>query len=335
MVSNGVGICAGPHIQFLDHLIPLCTLLTIPLVVTDPQVFASALKRYNAVFFDDNLEGEKVQEAKALFSVEPGKCHSSFFQWGEKILKNKALSFLSWHGNSNKYRSEYWAENALCEDVLLYYGPFMADYYKEKGVWERIPHKIHVGHYKRFFQSKKTLFPTNRKKILYAPTWSFPGKIEASPFLDSIEQLIKITPNEYLLLVKPHPYFFRLFLNEMTSLKNRYEGSCAIEFLEEDFPLDSCFHEVEAFVGDYSSIGYDFLAEKKPLYFLPGKVRDPYLFSCGKEVTVNSLFNELEKPFPNEYLERGQELYHYCFGEKQPNPESIKKEIERVCQCVQ
>jgi hypothetical protein len=334
MVCKVRGLCVGPHSQHMDHLGPLCALLEIPLIVTDPEVFIAAQSKGITPELDLNLSSKSLQQAEAFFYVEPAKTHASLFQWGSKIFKKRALSFWGWHGNSNKYRDEFWAERGAHEDALLYYGPFMQDFLNEKGVWDRIPYKIHVGHYRRLFSQINVSLPSNKRKILYAPTWNFPGKQEGSPFFEIVESVLEAVPDDVLFIVKPHPYTFALYSKELSELRERYQDQESIFFLEKDASLMHYFPHVEAFVGDYSSVGYDFLFEGKPLYFLAGQKRDPYLFSCGKEVSPGTLFKELDRPFPKEYLERGKELYTYCFGERQPTIDEIRYQVSTILSCA-
>lgn len=334
MGSRGVGLIVGPHLQYLDHMLPLCELFSLPLVVTHSDVYALAQAKGVDTDLDPTLSGELIKKMECLFYVEPAKVLKDLFKWEGIHLHKKALSFFSWHGNSNKYRTEFWAERAAFEDTLLYYGPFMRDYYQEKGVWNRIKYKIHVGNYRRLIQKRLQLPKTSQKKILYAPTWSFRGKVEASPFLDLEQRLLKRIPKECLLIIKPHPYYFFFFPKEINQMLNRYANHENILFLSQKNSAASYFEEVDAFLGDYSSVGYDFLSTGKPLYFLPGKEKDPHLFPCGVTVTEDTFFHTLSKPFPKKCLERGKKLYMYCFGESQPTKEKMLQEIDEVIQCA-
>jgi hypothetical protein len=87
-----------------------------------------------------------------------------------------------------------------------------------------------------------------------------------------------------------------------------------------------------------SSIGYDFLAFNKPMFFLNKLGRDSdkdrglYLFRCGTEVKADqfpSLYPLIEKNLSTDaqrYTSIRKEVYDYTFGPEKPF-QQIKEEI--------
>ena len=87
-----------------------------------------------------------------------------------------------------------------------------------------------------------------------------------------------------------------------------------------------------------SSIGYDFLAFNKPLFFLNQNKRDPthdkglYLFRCGISIEVEDypdIFSLIEENLPddqNRFQKIREEVYLHVFGKEQKK-ETLKQKI--------
>ena len=77
-----------------------------------------------------------------------------------------------------------------------------------------------------------------------------------------------------------------------------------------------------------SSIGYDFLAFDRPLFFLNQNARDPltdpglYLFRCGIEIkkkTIDKIYKSIDDFFQFElrpFSEVRKDVYSYAFGHR-------------------
>ncbi|MFN0065081.1 MAG: CDP-glycerol glycerophosphotransferase family protein, partial [Chlamydiales bacterium] len=184
---------------------------------------------------------------------------------------------------------------------------------------------VAVGNYRyHYYQQHKEFFdsiischlpPMDRKTVLYAPTWSFPqapGE-EESTFFALYPDILEHVPDGYNLLVKLHPYFFRLFPEKVATIRAQFESE-RIHFID-DIPLVyPLLDKVDIYLGDYSSVGYDFLTYNRPLFFLPNSVEDPFLFRCGTKIEdPKRVFQAFEEK--DRYASERQRLYHDCFAD--------------------
>jgi CDP-glycerol glycerophosphotransferase (TagB/SpsB family) len=259
-------------------------------------------------------------------------------------LKRKSLCAL--HGNSEKAWEIFRFERFFDEDQTLIYGKGWETHLKKIGVWDRLKSPIVGGNYRlayylenrEFFLSKvDQYFPQlNEKKVLfYAPTWSSENvKTELSkdysPFLDVLPPLIESLPDGWHLCVKVHPHFQFLYPQKVDALKE--QESQNISFIT-DFPLIyPLLERVDAYLGDYSSIGYDFLYFDRPLFFCSAR-RKRRLFECGKIVDpanpkkVYDMLSRLDT-----LGKKRIEVYKEAFGSEIPSLETLRQEIlQKLC----
>ena len=305
-MDSKIAVCVGPHLSFLDHLIPLCDLFKMPLFA--PNLDAHTL--YPNVQVMDSLEG-----FDTLFYVEPSRLHEEAFQFGNLLLPEKRRSVCGLHGNSNKCRDAFWAERFVEEDIVLLYGSYMEEFFREKGIWERIKNPIFCGNYRlNYFEKYRDHFkmdlPGEGIKILYAPTWSFADATDNSPFFECYERVLDHVPQGFTLLVKLHPYMYRLQPEKTKILEEKYHDNPRVFILEETPLVYPILEQVDIYLGDYSSVAYDFLVYDRPLFFLADKV-DPQLAKCGHQMEEGDLFSQFEKKGNSEARKK---LYQKCFA---------------------
>ncbi|MFN0065110.1 MAG: hypothetical protein ACKVOH_02600, partial [Chlamydiales bacterium] len=135
---NRVAIIVGARTSFVDHIVPLCAAFRIPLYCEDSWVAFCAETFYPEI----EVTSEPLDSYDTYLYVEPYRLHEKAFLFGNQLISEKKFSISSFHGNSNKGRSSYWVERFAHDDMLLYYGPFMEKFFREKGVWDRIPHHV-------------------------------------------------------------------------------------------------------------------------------------------------------------------------------------------------
>lgn len=299
-----IGVVEGPRTSFLDHLIPLCHLLQIPLYCEDAYVRAAAEIYYPPVELVETLEG-----ASTLFYVEPSK---------SKFPGKRSVC--GFHGNSDKNRNSYWIERYADEDVVLVYGDFFLDFFREKGVYERLKKVVRTGNYRyAFFQENASFFSRwqfgnpQKRRLLYAPTWTFTDKKSTyySAVFEEIEDVLKEIPREFQVIVKLHPYMHRLYPDQVTALQERFSQQEEVVFLEEIPLIYPLLSQVDFYLGDFSSVGYDFLAFNRPLFFL-----QPQRVAFGRVIEKEerkNLFSILDEKDHFETQRKRQ--YHYAFGE--------------------
>jgi CDP-glycerol glycerophosphotransferase (TagB/SpsB family) len=74
-------------------------------------------------------------------------------------------------------------------------------------------------------------------------------------------------------------------------------------------------HLADAYVGDFSSIGYDFLSVQKPLFFL--ETHHGEIYSCGKKLASKESWVKVigEWNDTDEWKEKRAKLYEKVFGQ--------------------
>ena len=128
--KKGIGINSNATTTFIDHLVPLCQIMEIPLLCTTPWIHELIQLHYPSMplildegvdySLDHVLEGYEV-----LFYVDHCRKHDGSFQCGEHFYKGKLRSVCGLHGNSDKKRNLYWIERFVDEDISLVYGQHM------------------------------------------------------------------------------------------------------------------------------------------------------------------------------------------------------------------
>jgi len=249
------------------------------------------------------------------------------------------------HGFSDK---GFYLQKTAMEDVALLYGDNMIDQLKHYGVWDLVNHYVITGNYRfTYFKQHKAFydaifhdeiqsrFDKVRPLILYAPTWL--DLEESTTFFDYYSHILDHLPDEYNLLVKLHP---RLELDDTVScyrIMGKYEKKKNVFFLK-DFPLVfPILAHTDIYLGDMSSIGYDFLAFDKPLFFLNKQKkelndRSSFLFQCGTAIEPENflnLYSVIEKSIQNDkenFSGVRKAMWEYTFGKERSFSE-IKTDI--------
>jgi CDP-glycerol glycerophosphotransferase (TagB/SpsB family) len=184
------------------------------------------------------------------------------------------------------------------EEVALVYGPRMIDFMKEKGVFNNLKAHVVTGNYRHQFYLEHQAFydqlvaneilrrlPPAEKTLLYAPTWQ--DREKSSSFYAALPFLIKTLPESWNLIVKPHPNLRLQDEFSFERLLESYRDHPRVLFLDDFPPIYPLLNAVDIYIGDYSSIGYDFLTFQRPLFFLNQREQDPekdpglYLYRCG------------------------------------------------------
>lgn len=315
-VSSGVAVLAGPRTSFLDHLAPLCAQWNIPLVCTDAWVATCAQTFYpnlSLICADQEMFEPILSRYSTFVTVEPCRLHAGALQFGHFLYRGTGKTVAGFHGNPAKFRSDYWIERYADEDLVLVYGDHLKDYLKEKGVWPRLKEVAHIGNirktyyeaHKSFFDAavKPYLFPKNKRTtILWAPTWSYPHPPQ------HLEEVLGSVPDDFQIMVKLHPFVYRLHPETVAHLKEQYQGHDQVMILDE-IPLVYPFlAAADSYLGDLSSVAYDFLAMNRPLFMLGNhdyswatSVKDP-----------KDLFDALRAP--DTLREKREQTYRYVFS---------------------
>lgn len=287
--------------HYLDHLGPFCALKKIPLIVCEPSVAELAQNYYP----DLNVLEVPLRELK--LPPHTVSCDTRPLLEAAFPGQNTNLLWLP-HGNSDKGWNTPIFE-ALSGETAFVYGQKMIDFMHAKHVF---PKTVRVGNFRReyflrheHFYQKKILLPQKGKNILYAPTWD--DSEHNCSFWNAFPRLANRIPQEWNLLIKLHPNTSLKYEAQIEVLIGRY-GKENITFLPEMPPIYPLLSRCDAYIGDMSSIGYDFLAFDRPLYFLNANQTLP-LHQCGAAVAPDTLVLSATDCFST----KRQQLYSYTF----------------------
>jgi hypothetical protein len=339
---NKAGFLYGLDVHYLDHLTPLCDLLNIPIIVTEPEIEKTIKTYYPTVisycYPSDEVAIKVLKEFDVVFSCLPSTMMDQIFFIEQHIMRKKILSIWVAHGNSDKGKGSIFMEALENEKILLAYGQNMIDFLKNKGVLDKIYQAITIGNFRyRYYQKMKLFYDTivNKKVlshfkqknpiILYAPTWGKNHK--SSSMVLALPSILKTVPNHYNLIVKIHPNSLILHRPFYESLINEYKRSPNILFLNDFPPIYPLLAKVDILIGDFSSINYDFLTFNKPMFFLnttetsPDENAELTIHQCGTSISLQDfeqIFSIIKKQIPTDakdYEEKRKKLYSYTFAD--------------------
>ena len=340
---------------YLDHIVPLCSLLDIPVVVTE-QTFAEQIKKYyknvDVILHENYLTYCQflVNNYKIIFSCQ--LLYSDLVSMA--LLKMNSNDFtIIWlpHGNSDKGHESEIFKPLEQEQVALVYGNKMLDAFKKQNVYNKIKNRIKIGNFRQhYYQSHKPFYDEiinreiknklapNNKNILYAPTWE--DYENNGSYNDAISTLLENLPDDFNLIVKPHHNTYLKFNANMIRLHGKYENHPNVLFIK-DFPtIYPLLDFVDIYLGDMSSVGYDFLTFNKPMFFLNTNTRDSekdpglFLYRCGTEIKPSqyaNIYNIIREKIKTDdtFTPIREEISKYTFGEL-PDFENLKKEIHNL-----
>lgn len=335
---------------YLDHLAPIAELMQIPLLTVDEQEFSLTKKYYpntkTEMLDYGTLTLEYLFENyEALFLSEifnPHKKNRQYVELQKKFDKD-LISIHCPHGFSDKgFHFKLCAE----EDLNLIYGQNMLDLLKQNKALDKLKAYVLTNNLRKNFYEKNQSFYDNMVKeeilsqfskkqqtILYAPTWN--DSQESSSLNKAYKDVLESLPSHFNMIVKLHPMVELREPALYYHLTSHYQKENVL-FLENFPPIYPLLAITDLYLGDMSSIGYDFLTFNKPLVFLPNKPQDTktsYLFRCGKSISpneYNSLYKIIERTLStnqDEYKSTREEAYTYTFGTSRQESD-LKNEIE-------
>jgi hypothetical protein len=351
--KKSVGLNPQSQIHYIDHLAPVCILMDIPLVFIDERDQSIAIRYYPGL----KTEFIPYEELTREFLITHYDVLFMSDLWDRKDFHESYADLESSHGKILRHvhcphgfsDKGFYLKKCANEDICLVYGQNMIDLLKIEKVLEDLHHYVVTGNYRfTYFKKHREFFDQVYEKeiesrfekkqftILYAPTWL--DLEESTTFFDAYNYLIDNLPKSFNMIVKLHP---RLELDDNAMyyhITGKYEKQPNVLFLK-DFPLvHPLLAHVDAYIGDMSSIGYDFLAFNKPMFFLNKQKRNArtdrglYLFRCGIEIRPDAyplLYQMIDANLGNDasrFTNIRSEVYEYTFGPEKPF-EEIKKEI--------
>jgi hypothetical protein len=353
---RSAGLIYGPDLHHLDHLAPLCCLMKIPLVVTEEKIADFAKKYYPSlqVIFVEYLAVAQhiVSHFEIIFYSTPRDLFDEVFFFAQKLMQKRIHTIWCPHGNSDKGNAMFYMEALKKEEAALVYGKQMIEFLKRKHVFDQLKGHVITGNYRHQFYLEHQSFydqlieqhisrplPKATKTFLYAPTWQdYEGSCS---FFDAAIPLIEKLPAEHNLIIKLHPNFYLQEEFKIEQFIEKYEDRSNVLFVT-DFPcIYPLLNIADVYIGDMSSIGYDFLVFNRPMFFLNQNSRDQqsdlglYLFRCGMEIKpeqYNDIHKIIEHYFQFElrdFSEIRKEVYAQAFAPSR-SLEQLKKEIEHL-----
>ncbi len=340
MPPSSAGLIYGPETHHLDHLAPLCAILGIPLIVTEKLLLKQVQEIYPFVdvLYLDCLELPffLIKNYRFVFSCFSRIVLNELLFLAELLSKKKIHTIWCPHGNSDKGNIKPYAE-ALCqENLLLVYGQQMIDFFNR---YKLIKPYVTTGNFRyQFYMQHKDWYdayvakklPLKQKKtILYAPTWQDYEK--SSSFFSVIDFLIEQKPAKYTLLIKPHPNLRLQNLFLVEELEEKCKTLPDVYFISDPLPIYPLLNHCDLYIGDRSSIGYDFLHVNRPMFFLnQNDLKEPlstYLFRCGQTILPQHYANiySLIDHEQQELIPIREEVYQYAFA-----PCSCLKELKKT-----
>jgi len=318
----------GPDFHLLDHIAPLSSLMNMPLYTTEEKNSKLALHYYPQVEirYEPDLEFKLKnlsEEFDALFECKYWAPHlSSLFR---QLYKKEMHLVFCPHGQSDKgFKAPLLAPYAQ-QDAVLLYGDLLIEMLKELGIWTSISRYAIVGNYRLQFYKKHQAFydalaekeifsRLDQKKptLLYAPTWMDADR--STSFFDCGRSIIDQLPSHWNLILKLHPLLEQRDPSRYYPLESLVESKPNAVLITEFPPVYPLLSRVDAYLGDSSSVGYDFLKFQKPLFFFPTKNLGR-IHSCGTVLSsIENIFPALEKQISPSIQKKQRDLYDFSFG---------------------
>jgi hypothetical protein len=352
-VPRCTGLIYGPQLHHLDHLGPLCAFMNIPLIVTEEKIADLAKRHYpglEVVCADYMVVAEHlVTHFEIVFCSIARDLFDEVFFFAQKLHQKKLHTIWCPHGNSDKGNATFYMEALKKEEAALVYGKQMIDFLQRKNVYDQLKGHVVTGNFRhQFYLDHRSYYepvvereivrrlPKAEKTLLYAPTWQ--DYEHSSSFFDAAGPLIDKLPENHNLIIKLHPNLYLQEEFKIEELIGGYEDLPNVLFLSDFPPVYPLLQLIDIYIGDMSSIGYDFLAFNRPMFFLNQKSRDSkndpglYLFRCGVEIKredYGDIHGIIERYFQYElrnFSEIRKEVYAYAFGHPKPL-DALKKEI--------
>ena len=329
--SAGIGIIFQE--SHIDHLVPLCSLIGLPLLVTNRELKEDIELFYppiNVTCYesDDGCLDKPLEGYDLFVYTEPSRLATKSFLFNNYYCTHRHVrSIFTHHGNSDKSFHSYWFERMIDEDIMLIYGKHMQEHFNEIGFDKpmQICGNYRLAYYqehKVFFQKKveRYLFKRNKRRtILYAPTWAASDKqvqwrFDYGVALDTHHWLLDDIPDDYQVLVKLHPNHLIRMPDEVAKIIERYQGHSQIRFIHNLPLIYPLLEHIDIFVGDFSSVGFDFLYFNRPMFFFSDKRRRD-IFKCGVALQENQFWRRVDED-QSHLSEIRSKMYDYAFGQE-------------------
>lgn len=304
-MTRGGKLAVAFYPHHIEHLAPLCALLDMPMLVCDSPGQAAAAACYPQLDVTwlrgiDHATPARDAGARVREMAPQVIFYSHLF------LRPALRALLTMdgtppprvvhcpHGFSEKRQD--WSQQVAFQDIALLQGRFALDQLAQMGVGAMLYYFTLAGNLRRdhyhahraFFDAQARALgvasDARMRTVLYAPTWS--DKVGASSFFAALLPLVQDLPHDWRLVVKLHP-----LLEENAAAVDALSATCrehANVVLLRNCPLTyPLLQQADVYVGDMSSLAYDYLAYDRPMVLLNqahGTTTDSAssrLFNCG------------------------------------------------------
>ena len=334
------GLIYGNDLHYLDHIAPLSSLMNIPLIVTEDEMVELGRKYYPelTILYKDYLQVHPylIQSFERVIYCFTKHYFNAAFSLQQDLYHKKIRTIWCPHGNSDKGRDSSFMEALEKEETALVYGNQMIDFMREKNVLHKLKNYHIIGNFRYQYYLKHRLFyhsllyeeifpKLNMTKLnfFYAPTWN--DFENSGTFLNAFESLADQIPNDCNLIIKLHPNTFKNFNVDIERLIARYESHPGLLFLKTFPPIYPLLEYSDIFIGDMSSIGYDFLTFNKPMFFLhSNEKKEAFLFQCGVKIKPHQ-YPEIHDIMKKEIAKKDlffpirKKVYSYTFSNNVAN----------------
>lgn len=315
-MSRYAGYLQGNLEHHLDHLAPFCSLMGWPLIVTDGEIY-----KLGSLYYPDldlhlwspqEAPFEMTKQFSTVLTTLPRAAFDAIFFIAEITLGKRLKTVWLPHGNSDKGQKLPWMEALSSEEAAFVYGPKMIDFLEQKNV--KIPTVIPVGNFRyiyyqkhrQFYQNHLDMLGLKKSFVLYAPTWNdAEGPSSFDQSIDAVLESLSHLP----LVIKPHP-------NEVENIgviQRKLQSQAA--WLDHFPPIYPLLDRTSHLIGDFSSIGYDFLPFNRPMFFLNSRgASQCSLHRCGTVINDVPALPALIQT-PHQPSHEIQSLAIYTFGE--------------------
>lgn len=353
MLQSACAIAFYDH--HIEHLAPLCELFQMPLLVFSERAAAIARRAYPPIQIivktlpePFRMVDQLVRSPSGLHGLAAALQDYDILFYSHLFARAILRRLLSRsgkraprvvfcpHGFSEKQQT--WSAGAALQDIVLVYGQSTLDQLKCFGAYQYLARYVVTGNYRKaFYDTHKNFYAAwiessplsriplavTRPTILYAPTWA--DHVGSSSLHNAIAPLIRNLPETYYLIIKPHPHVDDVTLERVQDVIGLRQNV----FMLHDpvtFPL---LQLADIYVGDMSSLAYDFLVLAKPMVFLnqaAGSATDPaesLLFRCGPVLAppdyeqIGKIVDEELAGRGSEYSDRRLALYDYVHASDQ------------------
>ncbi|MBY0529949.1 MAG: CDP-glycerol glycerophosphotransferase family protein [Rhabdochlamydiaceae bacterium] len=344
---KAVTLLTGPSTH-LDHIGILSSQLEIPLIVTDEKTHELAkafYPQFDVHFYEMSALSYEMLASHFDLIFQSGRSWTARIQPTIELLFGKKMRMVFCpHGNSDKGHS---FRNHPEQDLYLVYGDHLFDHLKKTGALETIKKVFYTGNYRLLFYKQHkdfydalvethvfSHFLEPKPTILYAPTWL--DEEGPSSFFDETDALIDQLGTDYNLVIKLHPFLEQSHPERVFQIIDRHQHHRSVRFLTDFPPIYPLLARCDLYIGDFSSVGYDFLAFNRPLYFfnpLSETTAPPScLFRCGIQIPtqqkkrLKAFLEETRMHAECDFAKARNETYAYAFG-KEKDLKDLREEI--------